>query len=139
MNYVLGIPNEELGKRAILIEFAGANVRVPDPLTLLQGKLKNLIVLNQVGRNDYRHVQILILCVRAFLGEHLEQNQASRPLLNILSRLDDTLKSKDALKAEANFGFSLENCYPVGELSERAKKDEKIRNYLHHQHPSMCL
>lgn len=43
--------------------------RVLIPQLVLKAKIENSVSIDQSGRNDVKHVDIMILCVRAFIGD----------------------------------------------------------------------
>jgi hypothetical protein len=66
-------------------------VQVPGPIALLQAKLANVADLNQAGRQDGRHVLILLCLLPAYLAElqqaAIEDRLAERTLIEFLERL----------------------------------------------------
>jgi hypothetical protein len=58
---------------AIEVEWDGKTIRVLDPISLLACKLELAATVSQEKRRDVAHLKILLSCVRAFLGELLQQ------------------------------------------------------------------
>jgi hypothetical protein len=58
---------------AIQVEWDGKTIRVLDPISLLACKLELAATVSQEARRDVAHLKILLACVRAFLGELLQQ------------------------------------------------------------------
>ena len=58
---------------AIQTEWNGKTLRVLDPISLLACKLELAATVSQEKRRDVVHLKILLPCVRAFLGELLQQ------------------------------------------------------------------
>lgn len=58
---------------AIQAVWDGKTIRVLDPISLLACKLKLVASVPQEKRQDAAHLKILLPCVRAFLGELLQQ------------------------------------------------------------------
>jgi hypothetical protein len=68
---IAGIP--ETATPAIQAEWEGKTIRVLDPISLLACKLELAATVSQEERQDVNHLKILLPCVRAFLGELLQQ------------------------------------------------------------------
>ena len=58
---------------AVQAEWNGKTIRVLDPISLLACKLELVASVSQEKRRDVAHLKILLPCVRAFLGEFLQQ------------------------------------------------------------------
>lgn len=71
LRYVNGVRNEEL--RDPIYEFAVGEkpitLRVPGPIALLKAKISNVAVIKQTGRQDARHVAILVRVLPAHLAD----------------------------------------------------------------------
>jgi len=65
---VNGIPKIE-AQSAISMDVCGYEIRVLFPHILLQAKLENALHLSQDGRQDIKHVRIMVLVLREFLDE----------------------------------------------------------------------
>ena len=63
---------------AVQAEWQGQTIRVLDPISLLACKLELAATVSQVKRQDVTHLKILLPCVRAFLGELLQQVELDR-------------------------------------------------------------
>jgi hypothetical protein len=63
----------DAGTPAIQAEWEGKTIRVLDPISLLACKLELAATVSQEKRQDVAHLKILLPCVRAFLGELLQQ------------------------------------------------------------------
>jgi hypothetical protein len=64
---VPGLRPNEVKKGALAVEFSGVRLRVLNPIACLKAKFHNVGAIDQHGRQDEKHVHILIPCVRAFL------------------------------------------------------------------------
>ncbi|MDB6131118.1 MAG: hypothetical protein JWM04_2225 [Verrucomicrobiales bacterium] len=51
---------------------SGQRIRVLDPISLFECKLKLAATVDQKGRQDAHHLKIMILCVRSFLRQVLD-------------------------------------------------------------------
>jgi len=58
---------------AIQADWDGITIRVLDPISLLACKLELAATVSQKKRQDVVHLKMLLPCVRAFLGEILQQ------------------------------------------------------------------
>jgi hypothetical protein len=93
LRYVHGVTNEELREPAYTLTLGEAQVRVqvPGPIALLQAKIANATGLNQVGRQDARHVLILARLMPGYLADlrnaTVEGRMEERKLLAFLERL----------------------------------------------------
>ena len=76
---------------AIQAEWEDKAIRVLDPVSLLAGKLVLAATVPQEGRQDVNHLRILIPCIRAFLGELLQQvetdNLSARDWLKVTNQV----------------------------------------------------
>lgn len=91
LRYVHGISNEELCDPVYTVALGEIQVRLPSPIALLQAKISNVADLSQVGRQDARHVVILVQLLPAYLEElqtaALEGRMEERQLISFLERL----------------------------------------------------
>jgi hypothetical protein len=133
MKSVLGTDDQELRERSLLLEFAGSRILVPDPIVILKCKLANLSTLPQAERSDLSHVKIMVRCVRAYIGQDVQQGVEARHLLRMIDRLNLVRQDRDAKAVESKFEIDLSKCLPVPELIDRARTDEKIMNYVRYQ------
>lgn len=119
LRHIKGATNEEL--RDPVYEFAiGASetrVLVPGPIILLQAKATNLCEIKQTGRQDARHVLILVRLLPAYLDDLCNAVTAGRVeervLINALEQLLRILLSKHGRKVCADLKID-----PQGLFSE---------------------
>ncbi len=115
---------------ALQAEWAGKKIRVLDPISLLSCKLKLATTLSQEERRDVDHVKILLLCVRAFLREFLEQvERGELPEKGWLGATKKVLKfttSSRARRAAKKFCIDWAAILPLEEIS-RTKRAELIQ------------
>jgi hypothetical protein len=71
LRYVNGVTNEELREPAYTLAVGEHQVRmkVPGPIALLRAKIANVADLKQSGRQDARHVHILVRLMPAYLAD----------------------------------------------------------------------
>lgn len=127
---VRGLTNREIDDNSIPFVVRDAKIYVADPITMLKAKLHNLIELDQRGRNDRNHVEILWLCVPLFLKRQLiaaeETDAAARQCLHSLQRILEFSRSAIALR----FGqFAWKALLPMDSLKKvRSPRLENFRD-----------
>lgn len=88
---VHGVSNEELREPVYSVAVGKTPVQVPGPIALLQGKIANVADLAQTGRQDGRHVVILVRLIPAYLADFqravVEGRTEERKLIEFLERL----------------------------------------------------
>ena len=101
---VRGVTNREIDDNSVPFVVRDAKIYVADPITMLKAKLHNLIELDQRGRNDRSHVEILRLCVPLFLERQLtaanETDAAARQCLRNIQRVLEVSRSAVARRLE---------------------------------------
>lgn len=134
---VYGLDTKDLDERWLEVAFDGHRSRVPTPLALLQAKLAGAAHLAQDGRNDVKHVRIMLLVVREFLSQLLRLSETGdinpRDAVNALEEARKIVRSSDALKCATCYQLDLNRIWPYGILEET--KDAKIRNFATHRLP----
>jgi hypothetical protein len=91
LRQVHGVTNAELCDPVYTLAIGEGQVQVPGPIALLQAKIANVADLAQAGRQDARHVVILLQLLPAYL-EELQQaaregRMTERKLIDFLERL----------------------------------------------------
>lgn len=117
LRQVKGATPEEL--RDPVYEFAiGASetrVQVPGPIILLQAKAANLCEIKQTGRQDARHVLILVRVLPAYLADLCSAARAGRVeervLIDALEQLLRILCSKHGRKVCADLQINPQNLF----------------------------
>jgi hypothetical protein len=97
---VHGATNEELRDPVYTMALGSTHVQVPGPIVLLQAKLANVADLDQNGRQDLRHTNILAHLMPAYLadlqaaaaGGHMDE----RRLIQLCERLLAVVTKKSA-------------------------------------------
>jgi len=88
---VHGVTKEELHTPSYTMAIGAAQVKLPSPIALLQAKLANVADLSQSGRQDARHVLILVQLMPAYLldiqAAVLAGRLDERKFIEILERL----------------------------------------------------
>ena len=126
---VVGLGHKELAAEAVELEFEAdgqwLTCRVLPLLTLLRAKVANLAKLDQTGRNDHKHVSILLLAVREYLAElirvaeagQLEPRGATVPLEEALK----IVNSPEGMKCSPVHGVAFNAIWPRDEIARATK------------------
>jgi hypothetical protein len=105
-----------LMERALVI----GEIRVIDPIFLFQSKCCCLVGLDQIGRQDEKHVQMLTLVLPAhfegLLGEANGGRLTQRALVNELKLLKRILKLQKVRQALQNIGTDPATLFPATQL-----------------------
>jgi hypothetical protein len=120
LKMVPGLRVDEVKKGALVVEFSGVRLRVLNPIACLKAKLHNVGSIDQRGRQDEKHVRILIPCVRAFVRRLIVEAHTSgncRPALNALQQLLLWTSDRRVVKAARAHGFVLLHTLPLADLT----------------------
>lgn len=134
LHTVKGLDFDDL-KRHVDLTVVGMTARVLLPQLVLKAKIENSATIGQEGRNDVKHVAMMIRCNRAFILELLhmaQQGQATqRQVVNVLEELRGIVTSPMANRAMAAWGFDFSAVWPVDELArcglEKVEKFARMR------------
>lgn len=107
-------------------ELEGLHLKLLHPLLCLEGKLRCLRGLPQRGRQDLKHVQILVLCLRVFFEDLIQKNQF-RAALKLFERLINTSLREDALSAWYYHQIDILNTVPIDKIE--SIDDEKMKSF----------
>lgn len=136
LHTVLGLDQDDLN-RTMNIEANGVVGRVPLPHLVLKAKIANSALIAQEGRQDVKHVRMMLICTRAFIGELLascrEGHLRERAVVNILDEIRGILNSHEAEKSGKLWGFDYSFAWPFDRLREF--KGDKIARWLDHRFP----
>jgi hypothetical protein len=122
LSHLPGVTNREIKESAMLIhsETLGTRVRLPNPITCLKAKAHNLTRIKQDKRQDYRQVQIMVLCCRAFLRDVIAQVEAGQITEGAARAPFEALlkwtRSATARKATRSYPLDWSKLFPVPEL-----------------------
>jgi hypothetical protein len=139
---VFGLGPKDLAVQAPIIEVEdreGAfSARVIAPVVLLQAKIANAARLDQTGRNDLKHVELMLLVIRAYLSELTEATEAglidSRIAVIQLEFARTIIASPDAVKCSTSHGICFNGIWPRELLD--AAQDSRLRNFVKHRLPT---
>jgi hypothetical protein len=115
-----GLRPEEIKKGTLVVEFSGVRLRVLNPIACLKAKLHNVGSVDQRGRQDEKHVRVLIPCVRAFLRRLIAEAHSTgncRPALNALQQLLLWTSNRELIEAARAHGFVLLHTVPLADLT----------------------
>ncbi len=134
LHTVLGLNAKDM-MRTVDIDVAGVVARVPLPHLMLKAKLANSALITQDGRQDVKHTKMMLICVRAFILELLENHQlgliGERPVVNLLEEIREVMSSPNAEKATNLWGIDFREVWPKEEL--KASGGEKVARWLEHR------
>ena len=105
------------------------------PHLIIKAKIENSESITQEGRNDVKHVRMMILCVRAFIREfagYVGEGRASdRALINVLEETLAISTSGQAIRASELWGFDFSALWPVDSL--KSLGDGQLSRWLQHR------
>lgn len=134
LHMVKGLSAKDL-TRTMDLRIEGLAARVLLPHLILKAKIENSESIPQEGRNDVKHVNMMILCVRAFIGEFAGFVKAGkvseRALVNVLEETMEIVTGPHAEKALRLWGFDFLTVWPLEEL--RNSGGEKTLRWLKHR------
>ena len=127
---VYGLNDAEITGTALTFsgieQLAGIQLKVLHPVLCLEGKLRSLRGLPQSNRQDLKHANILILCVREFLIDLVLETPA-RPGLKLIERILSSALREDGLSAWSRHGIEIEAAIPTEQLQQL--EDPKWQNF----------
>jgi hypothetical protein len=137
LHTVKGLDVKELG-RTVDLQADQIFGRVLMPHLILKAKIENAVFIDQSGRNDVKHVWMMILVVRAFIhelaGQVAEGNFSGRTLVNFLGETWEIVASNQAKAAIQMWGFDFSKVWPRTELESAG--NDKVSRWLQHRFPS---
>jgi hypothetical protein len=136
LHTVLGLNKDDLN-RTMNIEVEGVVGRVPLPHLILKAKIANSALIQQDGRQDVKHVKMMLICTQAFIGELLEKcrsgNISERAVINLLEEIREVTISQDAIKSADLWQLDYAVIWPFDGLW--SFDGDKIRRWLEHHFP----
>ena len=125
LRHVRGVTNDEITQNAIPFKVGKVKVYFADPIATLKAKLHNLVGLEQEGRQDAKHIEVLCLCIPLFLAGQLRAadrtDAAARESLRSIQRVLKLSASPIARRIPTEIRFDWTKLIPVERL-------EKVRN-----------
>ena len=112
-------------------------IRVLPVIPLLQAKIANLASLDQTNRNDFKHVNLMLLVVRESMSELVVATESgalnSRAVIVPLELARKIISSPDALKCTASHGIDFSGIWPRELLA--SANDSRLQNFVKHRLP----
>ena len=134
LHTVLGMDAKDM-KRTVDIDVAGVIARIPLPHLVLKAKLANSALITQDGRQDVKHTRMMLVCVRAFILELLENHRTGligeRPVVNLLEEIREVMSSRNAEKAAKLWGIDFREVWPMEEL--KTSGGDKVERWMEHR------
>lgn len=131
---VNGVDNEALNAGAHVVALGDVQVRIPNPIVLLQAKVANVVELNQAERQDARHVLILTRVMPAYLADLQEVVVAGRikerAMINLLEQLLGVISSDHGRKVLAQLGVKGRSLFAGLESSGLSKLQAFVEKRL---------
>lgn len=110
LRYLHGVSEKELSEPAYTFEIGESKVLVPGPVALLKAKIANVADIDQVGRQDLRHVRILYRLLPNYWREMCEAARTGkikeRSLIRCLEATLKTIQSRKGKKVLQEAGLS---------------------------------
>jgi len=114
---VNGLTSRDLADSDLVELRPGQVYRIPSPIVLLKAKLANVAEIDQAKRQDIRHVQMLIPCVREYLCEAIEEARANRmterEIIDLLEAARELCTAPRNLGLIREHGFELREVFPL--------------------------
>jgi len=136
LHTVKGLNAKDL-TRTMELRIEGMAAQVLLPHLILKAKIENSGSIAQEGRNDVKHVRMMILCMRAFILELLGfvglGKISERALVNILEETLEIVTGPNAVRAANLWGFDFSTLWPMEDL--RKAGDGKIARWIEHRFP----
>ena len=134
---VPGVSAAAIEALAIEAEWAGRQIRVLDPISLLACKLELALTISQEKRRDVEHLKILIPCVRGFLRELLNEVEhdqlPAKGWLGAVTKIFELSKSTHGRKAGTKLKIDWQAILPRHEIM--ASSHAKIVSFREKQLP----
>jgi len=116
-----GLPNNKVEDWSVTAKKGGKEIRVLDPISLLCCKANLALKVDQKQRRDVEHLQIMAVCVRAFLRETLRGVEtgelSARGWLAAVERVLKLAESATGRKAAHKFGVDWQQVLPEKEIA----------------------
>jgi hypothetical protein len=129
---VNGLSAKELEDGSIPINYANRPMWFLVPHTLFQAKLANLKSIDQEGRQDLKHFQLLIPVTRCFFEDLLKQHTSTdRPLKVIAWMSQHATNVKEAIKLGHQAAAEWDTFFPIEAMSSHPSK--AIRQFTAYQ------
>lgn len=138
--YGLGPKDLAVEPMTIILDEATApyRVRVLPIQTVFQAKVANLAHLDQTGRNDFKHVHLMILVAREYLSDLIRGAEAgefsSRAAIGPMEAILKIVRSPNADRCRTIHHIDFTRGWPRERLS--AATDERFVRFVKHRLPA---
>jgi len=129
MTNLLGLERGEIEKRSAKVVMDGLPLFVLDPIALAKGKTANLVHLDQLRGKDLKHLQMSLLCSRAYILEILAKD-SPRACLNAIERVIELSDSSNGRKVVQQHRIDWTTCVPWQDLENRKGSEPKVAKFL---------
>jgi hypothetical protein len=130
-----GVAAHAVDTLAISAEWSGRQIRVLDPISLLVCKVNLALTVSQEKRQDVEHLKILIICVRGFLREVLQEVERgtipAKGWLGAVNKLMKLARSAHGRNSARKFEVVWSDMLPQTEIARC--KNEKIVSFREKQ------
>lgn len=134
LHAVKGLDCKEL-EHTIDLEADKVFGRVLMPHLILKAKIENSVSIDQQDRNDVKHVEMMLLSVRAFVADLANQviteELSNRTLVNFLGEIWEIISSRQATLATEMWNFDFSKIWPIPDLE--STNDAKISRWIQHR------
>lgn len=121
LHTVHGLGPKDL-RRTVDVEVAGIAARTLLPHVVLKAKLANAATIPQDGRQDVKHVRMMLLCVRGFVEDVLQGVRdgalVERAAVNLFQEIFEILRSPTAHQAATRWDLDLDSVWPLESLRD---------------------
>jgi hypothetical protein len=125
---VNGLTPKELEEGSIAIEYAGRPMCFLAPPALFQAKLENLKCIDQDGRQDLKHFQLLIPITRCFFRDLLAQHTSTgRPVRGIAWMSQHAKNAREAIERGFHSATGWNTFFPMELMNDHPS--EAVRNF----------
>jgi len=129
---VNGLTQKELEEGSIAIEYEGRPMWFLVPSALYQAKLENLKSINQEGRQDLKHLNLLAPVTRCFFEDLLTQHTSSeRPTRAIPWMRQHAKNVQKAIKLGHHEATDWNSFFPIKLMHDQPS--EAVRNFAKYQ------
>jgi hypothetical protein len=130
---------DQIEQEAVARDFGPINIRVLNPASMLREKVSLAVETDQTGRQDAKHVRILVPCCRCFFEDLAAAvvmgELTGRDALFYLAIALEVLRSKSARAFDALWGPAWAEVIPWEALT--ATGDAALRRFVEHQKPGV--
>lgn len=129
------LPDKDIKKYShTLVSDEGLLLTLINPIGLLKIKLNNLNKISQSGRNDEKHLKMLILCTREFLKRKtLNEGNTDREVLRLCQDAVEICQYNNGHSFIEELGDSFSNLLPIEALKNRGSTI--LDSFLEHDLP----